>query len=159
MLKRNQKEEIVRNLEDAVQSSQSVVFVGFHGLRVADETKLRSELKDKGVTYKVARKTLLARALSGKAAGEVPELPGEVAVAYGDEALAPAREIYGFGKAHGGILKILGGIFEGKFLGSVAMTEIATIPSREVLLSKIAFLFKSPLQRFATALLEVSKKK
>ncbi len=57
------------------------------------------------------------------------------------------------------MLNILGGIFEGKFVDSTYMMELATIPSREVLLSKIAFLLKSPMQRLAIAVNEVSKKK
>ena len=57
------------------------------------------------------------------------------------------------------MLSILGGIFQGKFVDGAYMTELATIPSREVLLSKIAFLLKSPMQRLAIAVNEVSKKK
>jgi large subunit ribosomal protein L10 len=78
---------------------------------------------------------------------------------YGEDQIAPAREVYNFQKTHKGLLNILGGIFEGKFVGANAMMEIATIPSREVLLSKIAFLLKSPMQRLAIAVNEVSKKK
>lgn len=57
------------------------------------------------------------------------------------------------------MLSILGGIFEGKFVSGEKMMEIATIPSREVLLSKIAFLLKSPMQRLAIAVNEVAKTK
>ena len=159
MLTKQKKEEIVKNIQSAVKDSSSVVFVGFHGLTVADETALRQDLRGKEVGYRVARKTLLKRALAEKAEGELPELPGEVALAYSEDETASAREIYSFGKAHAGILKILGGIFNGKFVDGAFMTEIATIPSREVLLSKIAYLFKSPMQRLAIAINEVSKVK
>ena len=142
-----------------VKNSESVVFVNFHGLKAQEETALRWDLRDKDVSYKVARKTLLKRALSGKAEGVLPELPGEVAMVYGDDQIAPAREVYNFQKTHKGLLNILGGIFEGKFIGAEKMMEIATIPSREVLLSKIAFLLKSPMQRLAIAVNEVAKKK
>jgi len=149
---------MVKELEGAVKDSESLVFVNFHGLNVAAEGVMRRELRDKGVNYKVSRKTLLKRALAGKAEGEIPELAGEVAIAYSKDATAPAREIYNFGKSHGGILKILGGIFNGKFVDGAYMMEIATIPSREVLLSKIAYLLKSPMQRLAIAVGEVAKK-
>jgi large subunit ribosomal protein L10 len=89
----------------------------------------------------------------------VPELPGEVAIAYSKDEIASPREIYNFGKTHKGLLAILGGIFEGKFVDAGKMTEIATIPSREVLLSKIAFLLKSPIQKLAVAVNEVAKSK
>ena len=150
---------MMKELEGAIKDAPSLVFVNFHGMKVSDETMLRRDLRDKGVAYKVYRKTLLKRVLSGKAEGEIPELGGEVAVAYSSDPTASAREVYNFQKEHKGIVNILGGIFNGKFLGGVEMMEIATIPSKEVLLGKIAFLFKSPIQRFALAVSEVSKKK
>ena len=150
---------MVRDLEQAVQESESLVFVNFKGLNVADETNLRKELRDKGVTYKVSRKTLLRRALEGKAEGEIPELPGEIAVAFGKDATGSAREVYNFQKTHQGVLEIIGGIFDGKFIGKEKAMELAMIPSREVLLSKFAFLLLSPMQRLAIAFNEVAKKK
>ncbi len=158
-LQKSRKEEMIKDLEGAVKNSESLVFVNFHGLKVSDETKLRSSLRAEGVNYKVSRKTLLARALKGKAEGEIPELAGEVAIAYSKDPTASPREIYNFQKTHKGMLNILGGIFDGKFVDGAYMTELATIPSREVLLSKIAFLLKSPMQRLALAVNEVAKKK
>jgi len=159
MLLKSKKEEMIKELEGAISSSTSLVFVNFHGLKVSDETVLRRDLRNQGVNYKVSRKTLLARALSGKAVGEIPELAGEVAIAYSSDATASPREVYNFQKTHKGLLNILGGIFEGKFVDAIKMMEIATIPSKEVLLSKLAFLFQSPMQRLALAFSEVAKKK
>lgn len=159
MLQKSKKEEMIKGLEKAIKESGSLVFVNFHGMNVADETILRRELREKEVDYKVSRKTLLRRALDKKAEGEIPLLSGEVAVAFSKDKIASAREIYNFQKTHKGILEILGGIFEGAFVGKEKMMEIATIPSREVLLSKIAFLLKSPLQRLAIAVNEVAKTK
>jgi len=159
MLQKSKKEEIIKNLVSSATSAKSVLFLNFHGMNVADETALRKDLRDKDVGYKVARKTLLRRALTGKAEGEMPELPGEVAIAYSEDSTAPAREVYTFSLAHGNILNILGGIFEGKFQNQAFMMELAIIPSKEVLLSKFAFLLKSPMQRLAIAINEVSKKK
>lgn len=166
MLLKSKKEEMIKDLEKVVKNSESVVFVNFHGMHVSEETILRRDLRAKEVGYKVSRKTLLKRALKGVAEGEIPELSGEVAIAYlpvgktgsKDGTTAP-REIYNFQKTHKGILNILGGILNGKFVDAVYMMEIATIPSKEVLLSKLAFLFKSPMQRLALAINEVSKKK
>jgi len=159
MLKRAQKDEMIKGLETAALDSKSVVFVNFHGMNVGDETVLRRELRNQGVSYKVSRKTLLRRAFSGKAEGEIPELPGEVAIAFSPDSITGAREIYNFQKTHKGVLSILGGIFEGKFRDSAFIMDIATIPSREVLLSKFAFLLKSPMQRLAMAMNEVAKSK
>ena len=160
MLQKSKKAEIIKDLEGAIKDSDSLVFVNFHGLKVSDETVLRRELRNQGVGYKVSRKTRLARALKGKAEGEIPEIGGEVAIAFSKDEIASPREIYNFQKAHKGIvLNILGGIFEGKFVGKEMMMELAMIPSREVLLSKLAFLLKSPMQRLALAVSEVAKKK
>ncbi|PIZ87375.1 50S ribosomal protein L10 [Candidatus Nomurabacteria bacterium CG_4_10_14_0_2_um_filter_30_12] len=159
MLQKSKKEEIMKSLEKAIKESLSVVFVNFHGMKVSDETVLRKELRDQGVDYRVSRKTLLKRVLTKKAEGEIPLLSGEVAMAYSKDEVASPREIFNFQKTHKGILNILGGIFEGKFVGKERMMEIATIPSREVLLSKIAFLLKSPMQRLAIAVNEVAKGK
>ena len=150
---------MIKELEGAIKGAESLVIVNFHGLKVSDETVLRRDLRNQGVNYKVSRKTLLSRALKGKAEGVVPELAGEVAIAYAKDQTAPAREIYNFQRTHKGILNILGGIFEGKFIGADRMMEIATIPSREVLLSRLAFLLKSPMQRLALAVSEVAKSK
>lgn len=158
MLTRSKKEEIVNEMKDILDNSSSVVFVNFHGINVEKETRLRSGLRDKEIGYKVLRKTLLSRALEGKAKGSIPVLDGEVAVAYSQDPLSSAREVYEFQKENKGSLKILGGIFEGGFVNGEYMTEIATIPSKEVLLSKLAFLFKSPMQRLAIATSEVAKK-
>ena len=159
MLLKSRKEEMIKDLEKAIKGSESVVFVNFHGLKVHDETMLRRELRNQGVGYKIGRKTLLARALKGKAEGEIPTLSGEVAMAYSKDQTSSAREVFNFAKSHKSPLAILGGIFNGKFVDERAMMEIATIPSREVLLSKIAFLLKSPMQRLALAVNEVAKKK
>jgi large subunit ribosomal protein L10 len=159
MLQKSKKEEMIRELEGAIQESESLVFVNFHGMKVADETVLRRNLRDQGVGYKVSRKTLLARALKGKAEGEIPELVGEVAMAFSKDSTSSSREVYNFQKTHKGMLNILGGIFDGKFVGSAFMMELAILPTKEVLLSKLAFLFKSPMQRLAIAVNEVAKKK
>ncbi len=150
---------MIKELEGAIKESKSLVFVNFHGLKVSDETVLRRSLRAEGVNYKVSRKTLLARALKGKAEGEMPELAGEVAIAYSKDEIASPREVYNFQKTHKGLLNIVGGIFEGKFVAGERMMELAMIPSREVLLSKLAFLLKSPIQRLAIAVNEVAKNK
>lgn len=150
---------MIKDLEKIIKDSPSVVFVNFHGLKAGEETVLRRDLRNQGVGYKVSRKTLLARALKGKAEGEVPELSGEVSIACSKDVTAPAREIYNFQKTHKGLLNILGGIFEGKFVDGAFMTEIAMIPSREVLYGKFVNIINSPIQRFAVVLSEIAKSK
>jgi large subunit ribosomal protein L10 len=159
MLKKSKKEEMIKDLEEAIKGSESVVFVNFHGMKVRDETILRRTLRDQGVDYKVSRKTLLKRALSKKAEGEIPELFGEIAIAYSKDTTASSREIYNFQKSHKGILDIVGGIFDGNFVGKEKMLEIAMIPSREVLYAQFVNLINSPIQRFAVVLDAIAQSK
>ena len=159
MLQKSKKEEMIKELEGAIKNSESLVFVNFHGLKVSDETKLRGSLRAEGVNYKVSRKTLLKRALLGKAKGEIPELSGEVAIAYSKDQTASAREIYNFQKTHKGLLEIIGGIFEGNFLGKEAMMGIAMIPGREVLYAQFVNLINSPIQRFVVVLDQIAQSK
>ncbi len=111
------------------------------------------------MAYRVSRKTLLKRALVGKAKGEIPELNGEVAIAYSKDDISSPREIYNFQKKHKGILNIIGGIFEGNFIGAEKMTELAMIPSREVLYAQLVNLINSPIQRLAVVLGQIEAKK
>lgn len=159
MLTKIRKEEMIKEIDGALKKSKSLVFVNFHGMNVVNETALRSDLREKGVGYRVSRKTLLKRALEGKAEGDIPELSGEIAIAYSEDELSSPREIYNFQKTHKGILNIIGGIFEGKFVGGEKMTELAMIPSREVLYAQFVNLINSPIQRFAVVLDQIAKNK
>ncbi len=157
MLTKIKKEEMIKEIEGVAKENKSLVFVNFKGMNVADETVLRSDLRNQKVGYKVFRKTLLKRALKGKAEGEIPELDGEIAIAYSEDTIASPREIYNFQKTHKGIPSIIGGIFEGKFIGGEKMTELAMIPSREVLYAQFVNLINSPIQRFAVVLNQIAQ--
>lgn len=147
-------------LETAIGGAESVVFVNFKGLTVFDATNLRKALRADGSSYKVVKKTLLKRALDAKKIeGDMPELTGEVAIAYSADPIASARGVWAFQKDHKENISILGGVFQGKYMDKVAMEGIATIPPREVLLSQIAYLLKSPMQRLALAVNAVAQKK
>ena len=160
-ISKDKKRDILATLTDALTEATSIAFVGFNKLTVADASKLRRELKNAGVRYYVAKKTLLKLALTRQSyKGEMPELPGEVAIAWtGGDITAPARGVYTFGKKLKGALTLLGGVFEGAFLDMQKMTAIATIPPMQVLRGMFANIISSPLQRFAIALSEVAKTK
>ena len=157
---KDKKVSIVKNLETKLGQASSVVFVNFHGLSVADATELRQSLRARNVDLTVAKKTLIRRALaSRKVEGEMPELPGEIALVCGDDPIAPARGISEFEKKLKDAVKIVGGIFEGKYADAVFMLSIATIPGREVLYGKFVNIINSPIQRFVMALDQISKTK
>ena len=143
-----------------VKNAKSVVFAEFTKLTVAQSEKLRRSLREEGTGYKVVKKTLLKRALDeGGFEGTMPELPGEIAIAYGDDLIAPARGVFAFHKDNKENVKIVGGVFEGKYMDMAAMTTIATIPPLQVLRGMFVNLINSPIQRLAVVTSEIAKKK
>lgn len=159
---KQKKTEIVEKLKDIFAQSPAVAFVQFHKLTVANAQALRRKLREAGTGYYVAKKTLIRKSLEdGKTAGELPALEGEVAVAYleeGDDVTAPAREIFGFGKKLEKAVQLVGGIFEGKFIGQQEILSLAAIPSRQTLLAQFVNLVNSPIQRLVTVLDNAAKK-
>jgi len=156
---RKQKEEILAKATDALKGAQSTVFVNFHGLSVGDTTELRNSLREQNVGYMVAKKTLVKRALeSTKVEGDQPELEGELAIAYGEDLIVPAREVYAFQNKHKDSISIIGGIFEGRYMSKDEMLDIATIPPMPVLYGQFLNLINSPIQRFAVVLDQIAKK-
>jgi large subunit ribosomal protein L10 len=112
------------------------------------------------VSYAVTKKSLTKRVLAEeKFAGEQPELLGELAVAWSEDLIAPARGVYGFQKKFPEGLKILGGVFEGKYMTKVEMEGIALIPTLDVLRGKFVNIINSPVQRFAIALSKIAETK
>ncbi len=91
--------------------------------------------------------------------GEMPELDGEVAIVYGEDAIAPAREAFQFAKKDTDPLSLLGGVFEGRFMNSSEMTEIASIPNQQQLYGMFANVINSPISGIVIALDEIAKKK
>lgn len=157
---KDKKKALISELETIFKDSKGVVFVGFKGLKVNDANKMRMAFRAQGVDYIVAKKTLMNRALSAaKIEGSMPEILGEVAVAYSADNLTPAREVGGFLKQNKDMLQILGGIFEGKFISKADVVAYASIPDKKTLYAQIVNLFNSPIQGFVMAASEIAKKK
>ena len=156
----DKKEEIVNKLASAIDEAEAMVFVNFHGLSVADTTLARQSFRQKEVGYTVAKKTLIRRAFAGKGIeGQMPELVGEVAVAYGQDMLEPIKSVYDQHKSNPEKLRILGGIFEGKFLEAEEILTLAKIPDRQTLYAQLANVLSSPLAGLAMALDQIAQKK
>ncbi len=161
-ISKDKKIAIVAKLESAFKEATSVAFVQFTKLTVKDSSLMRKALKEAGVSYFVAKKTLLRRALGAQGYdGNIPDLPGEVAVAWtsGEETTAPARGVHEYAKKLKGALALLGGVFEGAFLDKASMTTIATIPPVPILRGMFVNVINSPIQGLVAALSEISKKK
>lgn len=153
------KQEMLSKLA-TVAKNPSVVFVNFHGLPMPETVELRSALRKNGVGLLVAKKTLVRKAFSEAGiAGELPATEGELALAYSQDALAAAREVYAFQKKFDGKLAIQGGTFESTFQNKVQMMEIAQIPDRQTLLGMFVNVINSPIQGLAVALNAVAEKR
>lgn len=156
-----EKKEIIKKVEDILKDVSSLVFVNFHGLKVGETTAMRRKFRAEGVGFFVAKKTLTRKALEAgkKMEGTLPELPGEIGLAYGKDLIAPAREVYEFQKQFKDSISIVGGIFEGKFMTKEEMMAIALIPSQKTLHAMFVNVINSPIQGFVMALDQIAKKK
>jgi large subunit ribosomal protein L10 len=155
------KQEISAKVSAALNDSATAVFVSFAKFGAEKNNVLRKTLKANDSDYYVVKKTLLKRAMeASQSKGSQPDLgEGMVAVAFGNDLLAPAREVFEFSKTNKDTISILGGIFEGNFKSQEEMMEIATIPGMHTLRGMFANLINSPLQRFAVVLSKVAETK
>ena len=159
-ISKEKKQATLARLSDARKNAETVVFAKFTGLKGHDVTAMRKELRERGVGYIVAKKTLMARALDeGKYEGTLPELPGEVAFVWSNDAIAPAQAIGEFEKKFKGAVAIVGGVFAHTYKNKEEMIAIASIPALPVLRGMFAQLINSPRQRFAVVLSKVADEK
>src|ERR1035437_10292777 len=160
MITKVQKKELIDKAAKALKGSKSVVFANFHHLIVSDDMAMRKALRKEGVGYMVVRKSLAKIALKEAGIeGTMPEFVGELAIIYGDDLTAPAREFFTFQKKYKDNVKIVGGIFEGKYMSVEEMTAVAMIPSQKTLYAQFVNLINSPIQRFAVVLDAIAKTK
>ena len=159
---KQKKVELIASMKERLADAKSIVFVNFKALSVAETKMLRRKLSADKVGYFVTKKTLAKRVLNDlNAKGDMPELPGELAIAYGEDLLAPARETYAFQKTarEKGSIAIVGGIFDGEFKTQAEMMSIATIPPLQVLRGMFLNVINSPIQRFAVAMGQIAESK
>lgn len=153
------KETILAKLEEVKKVADSIVFVHFSGLPVKDSTNMRTALRKEGVGFFVAKKTLMKRAFEGTYTGTMPELEGEIALAYSEDAIAPAQNIKEFTGKYKDQLSIVGGVFEGVYKTQEEMIEIASIPGLQVLRGMFVNIINSPIQGLVIALDAIAEKK
>lgn len=159
MAKVELKKPIVEEIAAAVKDAQSVVLVDYRGLTVEQDTQLRKELREAGITYKVYKNTMMNFAFKGTdCEALLPYLEGPSAVAISTEdATAPARVICKFAKT-ADALEVKGGIVEGIAYDADGIKEVAKIPSREELLSKLLGSIQSPITNFARVMNQLAEK-
>lgn len=158
MAKVELKQPIVQEISENIKDAQSVVVVDYRGLTVAEDTQLRKELREAGVSYKVYKNTLVSRAVEGtefESLKEVLEGPSAFAISTTD-ATAPARVLAKFAKT-APALEIKAGVVEGSFYDAKGMQAIASVPSREELLSKLLGSLQSPITNLARVLNQIAE--
>ncbi len=159
MAKVELKKPIVDEISAAVKDAQSVVLVDYRGLTVEQDTRLRRQLREEGITYKVYKNTMMNFAFKGtdfEALTAYLEGPSAIAIST-EDATAPARVICKFAKT-ADALEVKGGMVEGIAYDAKGIMEIAKIPSREELLSKLLGSMQSPITNFARVMKQLAEK-
>ena len=159
MAKVELKQPIVAEISEAIKDAQSVVLVDYRGLTVEQDTNLRKQLREAGVTYKVYKNTMMNFAFKGTDfEGLAPYLEGPSAVAISTtDATAPARILAKFAK-DAKALEIKAGVVEGTVYDATGMQAIAQIPSRDELISKLLGSLQSPITNFARVMNQLAEK-
>ena len=158
MAKVELKQPIVDEISAQVKDAASVVVVDARGLTVAEDTQLRKQLREAGVTYKVYKNTLMKRAFEGTDFAQLDDVlegPSAIAVAK-EDATAPARILSKFAKTASN-LEIKAGVVEGTFYDAKGMAAVASVPGREELLSKLLGSLQSPITNFARVLNHIAE--
>lgn len=154
------KQELVNQIAEEIKASSSVVIADYRGLNVAEVTELRNNMRNEGLTFKVYKNSLVRRAME-QAGIEVLEevLTGPNAFAFStDDAVAPARVLNDFAKEHEN-LELKAGVIEGKVADQAEIKAIATLPSREGLLSMLLSVLTAPMRNTALAVKAVADQK
>lgn len=162
-LTKEQKEKQIKSLKENISNQKSVVFVDFSKVASKDMFDLRKSLREAGCKLKIAKKTL-ARLAFGQTKisfwKKIREsVPGQLALVFGfEDEVAPARISNQFAKEHESF-KILGGIFENKFIGKEKVLEFALIPPRNELLARLVGSISSSMASFVRILDKIKESK
>lgn len=159
MAKIELKKPIVEEISAKIKDAQSIVLVDYRGLTVEQDTQLRKNLREAGVTYKVYKNTMVNFAIKGtefEGLSQYLEGPSAVAIST-EDATAPARVLAQFAKT-ADKLEIKAGVVEGAVYDAKGIAAIANIPSREVLISRLLGSMQSPVTNFARVMNQLAEK-
>lgn len=159
MAKVEVKQPIVAEISELLDGAQTAVLVDHRGLTVEQDTQLRKQLREAGVHYKVYKNTMIRFAIKGTEFESLEaHLEGPTALATSKtDATAAARILFEFAKKNPA-LELKAGVVEGTYYDEKGIAVIATIPSREVLLSKFLGSIQSPIANFARVIKQIAEK-
>lgn len=158
-LNRSEKEAVIKDVADLAAKAQTLVMAEYRGITVADMTELRSKARSHGVALSVLKNTLVRRAVAGSNFEIVADqMTGPLIYGFSEDAVAAAKVVADFAKTNDKLV-IRGGVYDGKALDVSGVKQLASIPSKEVLLSQLCGLLMSPIARTAVVLGALAKKK
>lgn len=153
------KKLAVADIAQKMREAKSTVVVEYRGLSVAEVTQLRRELREEGVEFKVYKNSLVQRAAQEVGAAELTkDLVGPNAIAFGGDAVAPARVLAKFAKKHDKLV-LKSGVVEGKVVGVETINELSLLPNRDGMISMLLGCLQSPVRSFACVVKAVSESK
>ena len=131
------KSAVVDEIVDKLKNSSSYVLFEYRGLTVAETNELRRKLKESNAEFKIYKNTLTKRALDQLNVNLDEHLNGPKAIAFGNDSVGPIKTLADFAKTHKA-LEIKAGVIDGSVADQKMLNELATIPSREALLTMLA---------------------
>ena len=160
MAKVELKQPVVEEIAGKVKDAKAAVLVDYRGLTVEQDTQLRKQLREAGIVYKVYKNTMMKRAFEGTDFAQLdPHLDGPSAIALAtDDVTAPARILAKFAEK-AKALEMKGGVVEGTYYDAAGLAELAKVPSREELLSRLLGSMQSPIANFARVINQIAEKK
>jgi len=158
-LNRSEKEAVVTGVTGLAAKAQTLVMAEYRGITVADMTRLRSTARSSGVSLSVLKNTLARRAVADSRFAVVSDqMTGPLIYGFSEDAVAAAKVLAEFAKTNDKLV-IRGGAFGGKALDADGVKQLASIPSKEVLLAQLLGLMQSPVSRTARVLAALAEKK
>jgi len=158
-LNRSEKEAVINDVTGLAAKAQTLVIAEYRGITVADMTKLRASARSQGVSLSVLKNTLARRAVNGSSFEVlVDQMTGPLIYGFSEDAVAAAKVVADFAKTNEKLV-IRGGAFGGMALDVNGVKQLASIPSREVLLAQLCGLLMSPISRTAVVLGALAAKK
>ena len=151
-LNRSEKEAVISEVTTLAAQAQTLVIAEYRGITVADMTKLRNQARSNGVSLSVLKNTLARRAVTGSSFEVVADqMTGPLIYGFSVDAIAAAKVVAEFAKTNDKLV-IRAGVYGGKALDANGVKQLASIPSKEVLLAQLCGLMKSPISRTAVVL-------
>ncbi|BEV72381.1 MULTISPECIES: 50S ribosomal protein L10 [unclassified Paludibacterium] len=153
------KKAVVTEVSAKLADAQTIVIAEYRGIEVSSMTQLRAKARENGVYLRVLKNTLVRRAVQGTAfEGLADHMVGPLVYGISADPVAAAKVLQQFAKTDDKII-VKAGSYNGNVLNAAQVAELASIPSREELLSKLLFVMQAPVSGFARALAALAEKK